>query len=144
MMRPSWSLLLFLLLVPLLLHAARASSGADAAAAVGGVEAEQREHKHGGGHEHHAAPAMEGDAFYLQVGRFAVMVHSMWHGIKPVPKLERVVSASMRPAGGGGVDYLLVLRVAPPLGTCRVLVWGVPGEGSQDWKLKYFEPVAGA
>ncbi|CAN6288267.1 unnamed protein product [Urochloa humidicola] len=131
-MRPSsWSLL-FLLLVLLLLHAACASGV--------GVNKEQQDHGHG----HHAAPAMEGDAFYLQVGRFAVMVHSMWNGIKPVPKLERVVSASTRPAGGGAVDYLLVLRVAPPLGTCRALVWGVPGEGSQDWKLKYFEPVTGA
>ena len=69
---------------------------------------------------------------------------AVWHGIEPVPRLERVVSASTRPAEGGGVDYLLVLRVAPPLGTCQALVWGVPGEGSQDWKLKYFEPVAGA
>ncbi|CAN6299516.1 unnamed protein product [Urochloa humidicola] len=141
MIRPSWSLLILLLVVPLLfIHGARASSGS------GGVEAtEQRGHERGGGHGHPAAaPATEGDAFYRQVGRFAVMVHSMWHGIKPVPKLERVVSASTRPAGGGAVDYLLVLRVAPPLGTCRALVWGVPGEGSQDWKLKYFEPVARA
>ena len=140
----SWTLLFVLLVVPLLL-AARASGGAppslrsDAAAVA--VE-ERREHHHGGGG--HAAPEPDGGAFYWKVGRFAVMVHSMWHGIEPVPRLERVVSASTRPAAGGGVDYLLVLRVAPPLGTCQALVWGVPGEGSQDWKLKYFEPVAGA
>ena len=137
----SWSLLFVFLVVPLLL-AARTSGGAppslrgDIAAAV--AVDERREQHHGG------APVPEGGAFYWKVGRFAVMVHSMWQGIKPVPRLERVVSASTRPAEGGGVDYLLVLRVAPPLGTCRVLVWGVPGEGSQDWKLKYFEPVAGA
>jgi len=140
MMR-SWSLLFVFLVVPLLL-AARTSGGAppslrgDIAAAV--AVDERREQHHGG------APVPEGGAFYWKVGRFAVMVHSMWQGIKPVPRLERVVSASTRPAEGGGVDYLLVLRVAPPLGTCQALVWGVPGEGSQDWKLKYFEPVAGA
>ncbi|RLN17472.1 hypothetical protein C2845_PM02G15040 [Panicum miliaceum] len=136
-----WSLLFVLLL------AARASGGSpppslpgDAAA----VAAEERREYHGGGGGHAAAPEPEGGAFFWRVGRFAVMVHSMWHGIKPVPRLERVVSASTRPAEGGGVDYLLVLRVAPPLGTCRALVWGVPGEGSQDWKLKYFEPIVGA
>ena len=122
----SWSLLFVLLVVPLLL-AARASGGAPPSLRSDA-----------------AAVAVEGGAFYWKVGRFAVMVHSMWHGIEPVPWLERVVSASTRPAAGGGVDYLLVLRVAPPLGTCQALVWGVPGEGSQDWKLKYFEPVAGA
>ncbi|RLN41732.1 hypothetical protein C2845_PM01G44260 [Panicum miliaceum] len=141
-MRP-W-LLLFVLL------AARASGGSggaapslpgDAAAAAVAVAVVERREHHGG---HAAAPDPEGGAFFWRVGRFAVMVHSMWHEIKPVPRLERVVSASTRPAEGGGVDYLLVLRVAPPLGTCRALVWGVPGEGSQDWKLKYFEPVAGA
>jgi len=122
----SWSLLFVLLVVPLLL-AARTSGGAPPSLRSDA-----------------AAVAVEGGAFYWKVGRFAVMVHSMWQGIKPVPRLERVVSASTRPAEGGGVDYLLVLRVAPPLGTCRVLVWGVPGEGSQDWKLKYFELVTGA
>ncbi|RCV42939.1 hypothetical protein SEVIR_9G258200v4 [Setaria viridis] len=142
-MRPSWTLLF----VPLLLAALASGSGGPslrrdgAAAAVAAVE-DRREHHGGGGH--HAAPGAEGDAFYLKVGRFAVMVHSMWHGIKPVPRLERVVSASTRPAAGGGVDYLLVLRVAPPLGTCRALVWGVPGEGSKNWKLKYLESVVGA
>jgi len=95
----SWSLLFVFLVVPLLL-AARTSGGAppslrgDIAAAV--AVDERREQHHGG------APVPEGGAFYWKVGRFAVMVHSMWHGIEPVPRLERVVSASTRPAAGGG------------------------------------------
>jgi hypothetical protein len=81
------------------------------------------------------------DAFYHEVGHFAVVIYSLWHKITPEPALECVVSASRRPARGRAVDYLLVLRVAG-LGTCEVLVWGIPGVGSQDWKLKYFKPVA--
>ena len=80
----SWSLLFVLLVVPLLL-AARASGGAPPSLRSDA-----------------AAVAVEGGAFYWKVGRFAVMVHSMWHGIEPVPRLERVVSASTRPAAGGG------------------------------------------
>uniref|UniRef100_A0ACD5ZTS1 Uncharacterized protein n=1 Tax=Avena sativa TaxID=4498 RepID=A0ACD5ZTS1_AVESA len=72
---------------------------------------------------------------------FAVVIYSLWHDISPVPVLECVVSATTRPARGNAVDYLLVLRVAG-LGTCEALVWGVRGEGSQDWKLKYFKQVA--
>lgn len=146
-MRP-WSLL-FLLVVPLLIAAVAPVSGSGVhalpgdGAAAASVE-ERLEHSSRGSGRHNSTEAERAAAFYLKVGRFAVMVHSFWNGIKPVPKVERVESASTRPAEGGGVDYLLVLRVAPPLGKCQALVWGVPGEGSQDWKLKYFEPVAGA
>ena len=84
---------------------------------------------------------MENGAFYHKVGNFAVVIYSLWNHIKPVPVLECVVSAATRPARGSAVYYLLVLRVAG-LGTCKALVWGIPGEGSQDWKLKYFKTVA--
>jgi hypothetical protein len=148
-MKPSWTTLLLVLLVPLLLAALTYGFGEpsmrhDGAAAAVAAVGERREHPRGGGQHHAAVGAEREAAFYLKVGRFAVMVHSMWHGIKPVPTLERVVSASTRPAERGGVDYLLVLRVARPLGTCRALVWGVPGEESKVWKLKSFEQVAGA
>jgi hypothetical protein len=89
---------------------------------------------------HGCGKAVE-DAFYRKVGNFAVVIYSLWHDISPAPVLECVVSASTRRARGNAVDYLLVLRVAG-LGTCEVLVWGVSGEGSRDWKLKYFKPVA--
>uniref|UniRef100_A0ACD5YAM8 Uncharacterized protein n=1 Tax=Avena sativa TaxID=4498 RepID=A0ACD5YAM8_AVESA len=91
--------------------------------------------------EHGCAKAVEQGAFYHKVGYFAVVIYSLWHDISPVPVLECVVSATTRPARGNAVDYLLVLRVAG-LGTCEALVWGVRGEGSQDWKLKYFKQVA--
>lgn len=122
--------LAFFLVIPLLL-AARVS----AAAAKASGAPHQAGCSAGGGQ------AAEDDEFCGKVGKFAVVVYSLWHDISPVPVLERVVSASAtRPAlgDGRGVEYLLVLRVAG-LGTCRALVWGVPGEGSQDWKLKYFE-----
>jgi hypothetical protein len=129
------SSLVFLLLS--LLVAVRAISAGGAAAEV---ERRQEEQHHGG----HAAAEREAPAFYLKVGKFAVWIYSLHHGISPVPKLERVVSAATRPdRSGRGVEYLLVLRVAR-LGTCEALVWGVPGEDSHEWKLKDFKPAAGA
>ncbi|KAF8720464.1 hypothetical protein HU200_023708 [Digitaria exilis] len=141
-MRP-WSLVFLLL-------AAAPASGSGGVHAVPGdgaataaLQVEERvlaEHSSHGGGRHNMTEA-ERAAFYLKVGRFAVMVHSFWHGIKPVPKVERVESVSTRDAEDGGTDYLLVLRVGPPLGKCRALVWGV---GSENWKLKSFEQVARA
>lgn len=122
--------LAFLLVVPLLLAARVSAAAAEASGAP-------HQARRGAG----GAQTVEDDAFYRKVGNFAVVVYCLWHGISPVLAVECVVSASTTrpaPGDGRGVDYLLVLRVAG-LGTCRALVWGVPGEGSQDWKLKYFE-----
>jgi hypothetical protein len=129
---------LVFLLLPLLLgaHAVPSLGPEGTAAAV-----HERQEQHPGGQ--HAAAA-EGDEFYWKVGKFAVWVYCLHQGIKPVMELQRVVSASTRPARNGhGVDYLLVLRVAG-LGTCEALVWGVPGEGSPEhvWKLKDFKSEA--
>lgn len=107
-------------------------------AATATVAADEHPH-HGGGH--HAAA--ERDEFYWKVGKFAVWIYCLHTGISPVLELELVVSASTRPARNGhGVEYLMVLRVAR-LGTCEALVWGVPGEGSHDWKLKDFKQLNG-
>lgn len=134
--------LVVFLLVLFLLFAAGAPSLGDADAAAVSVHHQQGgdDHGHGGGS---SAGADDSDAFYQKVGTFAVWVYSLWNDIKPVPKLESVLSASTRPAEGGAMEYLLVLRVAG-LGKFRALVWGVPTEGSEDWKLKYFKPVDGA
>ncbi|KAJ1257055.1 hypothetical protein BS78_K230100 [Paspalum vaginatum] len=136
-------LVIFLVLVPLALAARPSTTAIGAPSQLGdaATTSELREHEHVG--RDAPAPVDGDDAFYHKVGKFAVWVYSMWHEIKPVPELEEVLSASTRPAEGGAVDYVLVLRVAR-LGTCRALVWGVPSEGSQDWKLKYFEPAVGA
>ncbi|KAL6641181.1 hypothetical protein ACP70R_019362 [Stipagrostis hirtigluma subsp. patula] len=140
--------LVFLAVVPLLLlllggaAAARFPAGSSPQGGGGGAAAvvELRE-EHGRGHGHGRGRGEEEE--YWKVGKFAVWVFSLHSGISPVPALERVESASTRRAAGGGVEYHLVLRVAR-LGRCRALVWGVPGEGSQDWKLKDFQPAAGA
>lgn len=134
----SSSFVVFFLLVLFLLVAAGAPSLGDAVSVHQQGADDDDDHGHGG-----SAAADSDDAFYQKVGTFAVWVYSLWNDIKPVPKLERVLSASARPAEGRAMEYQLVLRVAG-LGTFRALVWGVPAEESEDWKLKYFEPVDGA
>jgi hypothetical protein len=134
-MRSSSSLVVSLLVLLLLFAAGAPSLG------VAAVPVHQRQGTADDGHG--GSAAANSDAFYQKVGTFAVWVYSLWNDIKPVPKLESVLSASTRPAEGSAMEYLLVLRVAG-LGTFRALVWGVPAEGSEDWKLKYFEPVDGA
>jgi len=136
-MRSASSSLVVPLLVLLLLVAAGAPSLGDAS--VVSVHHQQGADDDG----HGGSAAADSDAFYQKVGTFAVWVYSLWNDIKPVPKLESVLSASTRPAEGSAMEYLLVLRVAG-LGKFRALVWGVTTEGSEDWKLKYFEPMDGA
>ncbi|KAL6641182.1 hypothetical protein ACP70R_019363 [Stipagrostis hirtigluma subsp. patula] len=139
-MRSPSSIVFYLAVVPLLLLLHGDASARHAAwnSPLGSGDAKEvvrrREHVHGGAGGGRAA-AEE----YWKVGEFAVRVFSLHSGISPVPALERVESASTRPAAGGGMEYHLVLIVAR-LGRCRALVWGVPGEGSQDWKLKDFRP----
>ncbi|KAL6883348.1 hypothetical protein ACP4OV_010762 [Aristida adscensionis] len=158
-MRSPSSSLVFLLTVVLplvlhlaVLHAASVDGGAhhqypeagrSSPAAVAAEEDRRGEHQHGHGGGAGVSGEQGEEELYRKVARFAVWVYCLHHGIRPEPALERVESATTRRAERGGVEYLLVLRVAPPLGTCRALVWGVPGEGSRDWKLKYFQPAAG-
>ncbi|KAG0549633.1 hypothetical protein BDA96_01G271700 [Sorghum bicolor] len=139
-MRPSSSSSLVVsLLVLFLLLSTGAPSLGDAAVPVHQQQGAAGDDGHGG------SAAADSDAFCRKVATFAVFVYSLWNDINPVPKLEKVLSASTRPAEGSAsaMEYHLVLRVAG-LGTFRALVWGVPTQGSEDWKLKYFEPVDGA